>query len=107
MTQPASDTDHLRAFRDRNALVRTVRTMLKGTGLDVRELANELVISDPGHPDHGRIYITYARGEVTHRRTTWDYLGYLDRTARSPDAEPCIGIQAIIDTLTGRANTPS
>jgi hypothetical protein len=103
MTQPARDTDELRAFRDRNTLIRTVRTMLKGTGLDIRELANGLVISHPGHPERGRIYITYARGEVSHRRTIWDYLGYLDSsTSASPDAEPCVDIHTIISILNGR-----
>ena len=51
---------------------------LKGTGLEIRELARELVISNPGHPGQGRIYVTYATGEVSHRRVVWDYLGCID-----------------------------
>jgi hypothetical protein len=108
MTQPASDTAKLQALRERNALIRTVRAKLKGRGLDFRELANELVISSPGHPEHGRIYITYACGEVSHRRTVWEYLGHFDGiVSASPDAEPCVDVQAIISILTGRASTPS
>jgi hypothetical protein len=101
MTQSTGDTDILQAFRARNTLVRTVRTMLKGTGLDIRELANELVISHPGHPEYGRIYITYVRGEVSHCRTVWDYLGRFNGNASTdPEAEPCVDVHAIVTTLT-------
>lgn len=100
MTQTTSETNELQPLPDRNALISAVRTMLKGSGLDIRELANQLVISRPGYPEHGRIYITYAHGEVSHRRTIWDYLGYLDRIAdTSLDAEPRVNIQTIIRTL--------
>lgn len=103
MTETTSDTNGLQAFRDRNALIHAVRAALKGTGLEIRELANTLVICHPGHPDYGRIYITYAHGEVSHRRTIWAYLGGLDSDAIScPDTEPCVDIQTITNTLNGR-----
>jgi hypothetical protein len=102
MTQPAGDSSAFQPVRARNTLIHTVRTLLKGTGLDIRELASELVISHPGHPEHGRIYITYAHAEVTHRRTTWHYLGYLDGyTSTDPDAEPGIDAPTITAALTG------
>ena len=102
MTQPAVGSGAFRSIRARNTLVHTVRILLKGTGLDIRELASELVISDPGHPEHGRIYITYAHAEVSHRRTTWDYLGYLDGYGSTdPDAEPGIDARTIVATLIG------
>ena len=63
MTQPAQDENAVHPFRARNQLIQAVRTRLKSTGLDVRERARELVISKPGHPDQGRIYITYRSGE--------------------------------------------
>jgi hypothetical protein len=108
MTQTASDTDALQAFRDRNKLIRTVRTLLKGSGLDIRELTNALVISHPGHPEYGRIYITYARGEVSCRRIIWDYLGCLDNnTSTSPDVDPCVDVHMIINILTGQQGIPS
>jgi hypothetical protein len=81
--------DALQALRARNTLVQTVRALLQGTGLDIRELASELVISHPGHPEYGRIYITYTKGEVSPRRCTWDYLGHLDGYGPTdPEAEP-------------------
>jgi hypothetical protein len=108
MTQTASDTDTLQAFRNRNKLIRTVRAKLKGSGLEIRELANALVISHPGHPEYGRIHITYAHGEVSHRRTIWDYLGCLDGNASTgADDEPGVDIDMIVNMLTGRTGIPS
>lgn len=101
MTQPATDSSAIQALRARNTLVNRVRALLKGTGLDIRELANELVISDPGHPEHGRIYITYAKGEISLRRCTWQYLGYLDGYGPTdPEAEPSLTAEKIIAALT-------
>jgi hypothetical protein len=67
-----SETDPHQALRARNTLIHTMRTLLKGTGLDIRELASELVISLPGfRREHVRIYITHSNGDVSHRQTTW------------------------------------
>jgi hypothetical protein len=99
VTQAHGDADVLQAARARNLLIRRVRELLKGSGLDIRELASELVISNPGHPEQGRIYITYVTGEVSHKRVVWDYLGYLDGAAASdPEAEPKVSAE----TITGR-----
>jgi hypothetical protein len=98
----------LQALRARNTLVQTVRTLLKGAGLDIRELASELVISHPGHPEYGRIYITFAKGDVSLRRCTWEYLGYLDGYGpTNPEAESSLSADKIIAMLTGPADSPS
>jgi hypothetical protein len=83
-----------------------VRDRLKGKGLDIRELDRELVISVPGQPEKGRIYINLTTGEVSHRRVLWDYLGLLEGHGndRDPD-EPGIDADTIIHTLT-RASGP-
>jgi hypothetical protein len=108
MTQAAPDTDTIRALRARNTLIRTVRTLLKGSGLDIRELANHLVISHPGHPEHGRIYISYANGNASLRHCTWEYLGSFDGFASTdPDAEPLLSAEQIIATLTGQTDNAS
>jgi hypothetical protein len=100
LTTPAPDEDAVRSLRARNALVQTVRARLRGARLDIRELAKELVISDPGHPEHGRVYITYATAEVSLRRTTWEHLGHLDgHGPTDPDAEPPVHPEKIISTL--------
>jgi hypothetical protein len=102
--QPPSELDALAAVRARNLLIASVRTRLRGAGLDVRELASELVISHPGHPERGRIYVKYANGEVSHRRTVWSYLGHIDGYGPpDPDADPPVDIHAIIAALGGRA----
>jgi hypothetical protein len=103
MTQTPNEPDSVQALRARNTLIRTVRTQLKGSGLDIRELTSHLVISDPGHPDHGRLYITYANGDASLRRYTWKYLGHLDGYGSTdPDAEPTLSAEQIIATLTGQ-----
>jgi hypothetical protein len=98
--QTASDEDELERARARNLLIRTVREKLKGHGLDIRELAREMVISSPGHPEKGRIYINCATGEVSHRLTVWDYLGYFtgyDSNHHSDDLR--VDLNKIIATL--------
>ncbi|MGH9448530.1 MAG: hypothetical protein ACRD3O_22840 [Terriglobia bacterium] len=100
---PADLHEALRPHRDRNTLVRTVKALLRGSGLDIRELANELVISNPGHPEMGRIYVTYASGEVSLRLPLWNYLGYLEGYG-GKDKEPELRVDAdkIIAALGGR-----
>ncbi|HEY3958111.1 MAG TPA: hypothetical protein VGM53_32495 [Streptosporangiaceae bacterium] len=108
MAQIPRDTDAIQASRARNTLIRTVRALLKGTGLDIRELTNHLVISHRGHPDHGRIYVPYANGDGSLRRCTWDYLGHFDGYVSSdPEAEPPLTAEKIIATLTGQTHRPS
>jgi hypothetical protein len=102
------DNDPFAQIRARNGLVRTVRDSLKGSGLDIRERRNELVISHPGHPEHGRIYVTLASGEVSHARTTWTYLGPLHghEPNDDPDRDPPITADTIITTLGARPSPP-
>lgn len=108
MTHPAGDKSVFQPIRARNTLIHTVRTLLKGTGLDIRELARELVISLPGHPEHGRVYITYSKGDVSHRRTTWHYLGRLDgHGPTDPDTEPAVTTDKIIKVLSGQPDNRS
>jgi hypothetical protein len=103
MTETACESDAFRAIRARSELVRAVRDQLKGTGLDIRELVNELVLSNPGHPEQGRIYVTYDKAEVSHRRTLWDYLGYLNGHGnRDDEIESGVSAEKIIGILTGQ-----
>jgi hypothetical protein len=109
VTLTEHDADALTQARAKIKLIHTVHERLKGTGLDIRELAKELVISHPGHPEHGRLYINLATAEVSHRLPTCTYLGYLDGygTDRDPD-EPRVDTNKIITTLTrpGSASIP-
>jgi hypothetical protein len=108
MTQAHDELyDSLKAFRERNALIRDVKNRLKGSGLDIRELVNDLVISYPGHPEKGRIYIPYASAEVSLRRPTWEYLGHLEgHGSNDHDPELCVDAGKIIRTLTGQDGRP-
>jgi hypothetical protein len=108
MTEIPGDTQALQAFRARNRLIQAVRKQLRGSGLDTRELARHLVISQPGHPDHGRIYVNYANGDASLRRCTWEYMGHLDGYGSTdPDAEPPLSAAQIIARLTGQTGRPS
>ncbi len=106
MTQAPGKPDALQALRARNNLVQAVRALLKGTGLEIRERERELVIRNPRDPDKGRVYITYATGEISLLRTVADYWGYLDGHGRplwaDPETEPGIEAGQIIGTLGGR-----
>jgi hypothetical protein len=87
-----------------------VRTLLAGSGMEIQELARELIISNPRDPHRGRIHVTYETGEVSWSRTVWDYTvwdywgyldGYGDTPGGGPGSGPAIGVGQIISTLTG------
>lgn len=106
MTSTIFESDQFKALRARNQLVRAVRSLLKGSGLEIREREKELAISNSRHPEKGRIYITYAAGEVSLRQVIWDCWGYLDGYGQAlwadPESEPSVKVDRIISTLGGR-----
>jgi hypothetical protein len=87
----------------RGVLRQRVEALLRGSGLEIRELASSLTISNPRDPDKGRIHISYTSGEVSWKRTTWDFLGSLQgyEPDDDPDREPAVDAATIISTLTG------
>src|SRR5579875_3238293 len=97
-----SNQDAFALIRARNELIRAVREQLKGRGLDIREREHELVISSPGHPEKGAIHITLSTGEVSYRRTLWDYLGHLPGYGSDDPDEADEDMNAIAAKLTGR-----
>jgi hypothetical protein len=98
----------VRECRARNMLCKQVRRLLAGSGLEIRELARELVIINPRDPHRGRIHVNYKTGEVSWSKTTWDYWGYLDGCGSAPDGsadgEAVIGASRIISALSGSAD---
>ena len=86
----------------RGVLRQRVEALLRGSGLEIRELASSLAIINRRDPDRGRIYISYASGEVSWKRTTWDFLGRLQgyEPDDDPDREPSVDAATIIATLT-------
>jgi hypothetical protein len=83
-----------------------VRDRLKDSGLQTRERDTELVISNPGNPDKGSVHINFATGEASHRRTLWDYLGYLPGYGSGDPDEAGVDTDAIIATLTRPGTGP-
>lgn len=107
MTHSSAAPDPCAAVRARSKLIDRVRADLRGTGLDIRDRNSALVISHPGHPDQGRIYITYTTGEVSLSRPVWHYLGRLPGHhpdgAPEAEADPTVDAAAIVAALTGAA----
>jgi hypothetical protein len=109
MTNGPGELTSIQICRARSTLRQAVDALLHGHKLEIRELARALAISNPGDPDKGRIYITYATAEVSHRRVIWDYLGPLQghEPNRDPDREPGVDAATIIATLTGQPPPPA
>jgi hypothetical protein len=93
----------LELCRARGVLSQQVRALLRGSGLEIRELVNGLAIRNPRDPDRGCIVISYTTGEVSWKRTIWEYLGPLQghEPNDDPDREPAVDAATIIRTLTG------
>jgi len=105
-TSTPAEPDQLATVRARNRLIDQVRAALSGTGLDIRDRADALVISRPGYPDNGRVYITYTTAEVSLSRPVWRYLGRLQGHSgdHDPEAEPpTVDAAAIVAALTSPA----
>jgi hypothetical protein len=109
MTRPPDESTDIQHVRARAALRRTLDPLLRGHGLEMRELATALAIGNPGDPAKGRVHITYATGDVSVRRVIWDYLGVLQgyEPDDDPDREPGVDAATIIATLTGHAPPPA
>jgi hypothetical protein len=86
---------------DKNATMQILRVMLDGSGLKVRALKSEFVITNPDAPDKGEIRIGYASGYVSWRRVLWEHWGplqgFLDE--EKPTTEHHIGADKILSTL--------
>lgn len=111
MTQVPDELPAVRLCQARNKLMAVARTLLAGSGLEIRDLERSLVICNPRDPDRGRIYISYVTGEVSLTRTLWDYFGYLQGCASAleadPDSEPVADAQTIINALCGHGGGTS
>jgi len=109
MTRPSDESADIQHVRARAVLRRTLDPLLRGHGLDIRELATALAIGNPSNPEKGRIHITYATGDVSLRRVIWNYLGPLQgyEPDDDPDREPGVDAATIIATLTGHTPSPT
>jgi hypothetical protein len=109
MTQPPDEHTDIQHLRARTTLRRNLDPQLRGHGLDTRELTTALAIGNPGHPEKGRVHITYATGDVSIKRVTWEYLGPLQgyEPDDDPDREPGVDPAQIISILTGHTPPPA
>jgi hypothetical protein len=94
--------------RAMTTLRRKVDALLRGRHLEIRELTSALAIGNPGHPENGRVHITYATGDVSVKRVIWQYLGPLQGyEPDDPDREPGVDAAQIIAILTGEIPPPA
>jgi hypothetical protein len=109
MTRPPHELNDIDMCRARAALRQKIDPLLRGHGLEIRELTTALAIGNPADPAKGRIHITYATGDVSLRRVTWDYLGPLQGSEPrdDPDHEPGVTAATIITTLTEDTPPPA
>jgi hypothetical protein len=108
MTRPPDDLTDIQHVRARTTLRHKLDPLLRGHGLEIRELTTALAIGNPADPAKGRIHITYATADVSLKRVTWEYLGPLQgyEPDDDPDREPGIDPATIIATLTGEPPPP-
>jgi hypothetical protein len=71
MTHRPGEPAEAQIGRARSTLRQKTDALVQGSGLDIRELANTLVIHNPHDPGKGRIHITYTRSDVPWERSTW------------------------------------
>jgi hypothetical protein len=83
----------------RDRIRRAVAELLKDTGLHVRELTYELVITNPRDPEKGQVHVAYQDGLVSWERVTWVYWGQLEVFDGASGTE--VSAVKIINALTG------
>ncbi len=92
----------VRRVKARNETRRRVRAMLAGSGLRIREYDHELVITNPRHPEKGRIHVEYGDGAVSLVQTVWSFWGNLQGYETEDDGPgDGISVNQILDALCG------
>lgn len=62
----------------RERVKQLVGKLVDGSGLQVRELANGLVIMNPLDLDRGHVHVAFADGYVCWERSVWEYWGMIE-----------------------------
>jgi hypothetical protein len=65
-------------------LRREIGALLAGSGVEIQELARELIITSPCYPSGGRVHVAVADGHVLRNGVSGDHReGHQDGTAAS------------------------
>jgi hypothetical protein len=99
MTSTSNESAEGQLRHARDTAMRIVSAMLDGSGLHIRELDHELVITNPHDPDRGQVRVAFADGYVSWERVTWAYWGHLEGF---DDADPKVDADKIISALAPR-----
>jgi hypothetical protein len=98
MTHIPEDSQDVLYREARDRARQAVAELIKDSGLRVRELNYELIITNPKDPEKGQVHVAYADGYVSWERVAWDYWGQLERL--EDGAEGRVQAKKIISTLT-------
>ena len=99
MNSATGNSDDMLYNDARDRARRAVAAVLKVSGLRVRELTYELVITNPKDPDKGQVHVAYEDGFVSWERVVWDHWGQLESYAGANDQK--VSVAEIIKILTG------
>jgi hypothetical protein len=103
MASSVSEPGTVQTCRARNRLRQDLEVLVSGTGLRIRELTNELVITNPRDLEKGQIHVAYSDGYVSWERTVWEYLGNLQGYGNETgEAVLGVSIEKILARLGGR-----
>jgi hypothetical protein len=70
--------DHARGQDQRDRVKQLVAKLVGGTGFEVQELANGLVIRNPRDPERGQVHVAFADDYVCWERVVWDFCGTIE-----------------------------
>jgi hypothetical protein len=70
--------DHAGEQAQRERVKQLVAELVADTELQVQELANGLVITNPRDPERGQVHVAFADGYVCWERVTWDFWGTIE-----------------------------
>jgi|ERR1700678_1481402 hypothetical protein len=72
------EKNHAREQDQRERVKQLVAELVDGLGLQVQELANGLVITNPSAPERGQVHVAFADGYMCWERVTWDFWGTIE-----------------------------
>jgi hypothetical protein len=64
--------------RRRDRVRRAVARLVDGTELQMQELKNGIVITNPGDPEKGRLHVALDDGYACWERVVWEYWGKIE-----------------------------
>jgi hypothetical protein len=74
-SKAADEREQEEKARTKERIKEAVARLVEGTGLQVRELPRELVITNPDDPENGQLHVDFKHGYMSWERVVWDFWG--------------------------------